>query len=88
MTAHRYEETDEDWRWMEPLLPEHHTGRPLNGIVWPARGGKTCRSGMGRIRRLLPPAGRRYADAHRAWRPIDFTACKACPRASRGPRKR
>ena len=46
MTIHRYEVTDEEWSWIEPLLPKYHMGRPqkdvrahFNGIMWLARSG-------------------------------------------------
>ena len=46
MSIHRYEMTDAEWAIIEPLIKQHHKGRPqkdirahLNGILWIARSG-------------------------------------------------
>lgn len=46
MSIHRYELTDAEWAYVEPMLPKKHMGRPqkdirahFNGVLWLARSG-------------------------------------------------
>ncbi len=70
----RYDLTDFEWGFIEPLLPKDRRGRKprnnrrvLNGIFWiraPARPGGICRSGMGLIRppTIVSTAGAKQAS--------------------------